>query len=160
MPLGGREMRYIGSDIMARIVALDYGRKRTGVAVTDVLQIIASGLKTVYTKDLLCFLKEYFDREKVAVLVVGMPSLPGGAVADLERDIMRFLRKVQNVFPDVVIDRVDERFTSRWLWMLCWRRDWESTRRRDKKLVDKVSATLILQSYMESRQFKDNTKSI
>ncbi len=144
---------------MARIVALDYGKKRTGIAITDMMQMIASGLKTVATEELLSFLKQYFEKEKVEILVIGAPKLLDNEVAELEKDISILIKELQEMFTDVTIERVDERFTSKMAMDIVLAGGLKKYRRRDRKIVDKISATLILQSYMDSKQFKDNRRS-
>ena len=98
---------------MGRILALDYGSKRTGIAVTDELQIIASGLTTVSTPKLIEFLKDYISSEKVELILVGEPKQKDGTHSDIEVDIQKFLKKFQPLFPEMPILRVDERFTSK-----------------------------------------------
>ncbi|HNY01556.1 MAG TPA: Holliday junction resolvase RuvX [Bacteroidales bacterium] len=135
---------------MGRIVAIDYGRKRTGIAVTDELKIIATGLETVPTADLPAFLVSYVRENEVERFVVGEPKQMDNTPSESEVFIVPFLKKLRALFPDIPVERVDERFTS----MLATRaiRDagMKKKDRQDKALVDKVSATLILQSYMET----------
>ena len=98
---------------MARIIAIDYGTKRTGIAVTDELQLIASGLTTVATQELMSFLKEYLAQEKVESMVIGEPKRMSGEASDVEEDILRFRESVTKTFPILTIIRQDERFTSK-----------------------------------------------
>lgn len=139
---------------MSRILALDIGRKRTGVAVTDPLKIIANGLTTVPTFQVVDFLTNYFKSEKVELLVVGYPkqmnNQPSEAVAYIEPVINR----LKKVFPDLPIELVDERYTSKIAFQTMIDGGVKKTDRQNKALVDTISATIILQSYMESRNFK------
>lgn len=139
---------------MSRILALDIGRKRTGVAVTDPLKIIANGLTTVPTFQVVDFLTNYFKNEKVELLVVGYPkqmnNQPSEAVAYIEPVINR----LKKVFPDLPIELVDERYTSKIAFQTMIDGGVKKTDRQNKALVDTISATIILQSYMESRNFK------
>ena len=134
---------------MGRIVAIDYGKKRTGIAVTDELQIIATGLTTVSTNDLIPFLKEYVTANSVECFVVGEPKQMNNTASESAVYIEPFVRQLKNTFPSIPVARVDERFTS----LLATRaiRDAGAKKkdRQDKALVDTVSATIILQSYME-----------
>jgi len=136
---------------MARILAIDYGMKRTGIAVTDELQIIASGLTTVNTKDLLSFLKDYTAKEKVELFVVGEPKQMDNTVSESEALILPFLEKLQKQFPNIPVQRVDERFTSKMAFQTMIDSGLKKNQRKNKALVDEISATLILQSYLYSK---------
>lgn len=136
---------------MPRILAIDYGKKRTGLAVTDELQIIASGLTTVPTKDLLSFLNDYCKKEQVETIVVGEPKRMHDEASDIEVDIAKFLKKLSKVLPAMKVVRMDERFTSKMAFQSLIDSGLSKKKRQDKALLDEVSATLILQSYMESR---------
>ncbi|WOD43909.1 Holliday junction resolvase RuvX [Hwangdonia lutea] len=136
---------------MARILAIDYGKKRTGIAVTDELQIIASGLTTVDTKVLIQFLKEYTEKEKVALFVVGEPKQMDNTASESETLIQPFLAKLEKQFPDIPIVRVDERFTSKMAFQTMIDSGLKKQQRKNKALVDEISATLILQSYLYSK---------
>ena len=136
---------------MARILAIDYGMKRTGIAVTDELQIIASGLTTVKTKELISFLKQYLAHEKVELFLVGEPKQMDNTASESEALIRPFLIKLQNEFPNIPIRRVDERFTSKMAFQTMIDSGVKKNRRKNKALVDKISATLILQSYLYSK---------
>jgi len=136
---------------MARILAIDYGMKRTGIAVTDELQIIASGLTTVNTKDLLSFLKDYIAKEKVELFVVGEPKQMDNTVSESEALILPFLEKLQKQFPNIPVQRVDERFTSKMAFQTMIDSGLKKNQRKNKALVDEISATLILQSYLYSK---------
>lgn len=134
---------------MGRILAIDYGTKRTGIAVSDPLRLIAGGLETVPTKELERWLAEYLSREDVSTIVVGQPSRMDGTPSDTWRFIEPLAARLRRAWPDKEVVFHDERFTS----VLAHRAMLESgigrMARRDKALVDKISATIILQSYME-----------
>lgn len=136
---------------MARILAIDYGTKRVGVAVTDELQIIASGLTTVHSSEIVKFLKNYCEKEDVECIVIGEPKSLKNESTDSTESIENFVRHIVKSFPSIKIDRIDERFTS----VLASRAILESgvkkKKRQDKGLVDEVSATIILQDYMERK---------
>ncbi len=138
---------------MGRILAIDYGMKRTGIAVSDPLRIIAGGLETVETKGLERWLKSYFEREDVSTIVVGKPTQMSGAPSQTWEHIEPLVEKLKVTYPDKEVVLHDERFTS----VLAQRTIRESgigkMARRNKALVDKVSATIILQGYMESRAY-------
>lgn len=133
---------------MARIVALDYGEKRTGIAVTDELQMIASGLTTVKTAQLLSFLKDYFKQENVALVLVGEPKQHDGKPSQSEVFIQDFLKEFKAEFPEMLLQRVDERFTSQMAVQAMIDSGLGKKKRRDKALVDEISATIILQTYL------------
>ncbi len=135
---------------MGRILALDYGQKRVGIAVTDESRIIANGLKTVHVKDVMAFLKEYLLKENVDCIVVGEPRDMKNQASDASRFIEPFVRHLKKQFPDIVVDRMDERFTSRMAFQTMIDAGLGKKSRQNKELVDTISATLILQSYMES----------
>lgn len=136
---------------MARLLAIDYGTKRTGIAVTDPLGIIASPLETVETKQLERFLADYFSREEVSTIVVGHPRQMNGQPSETMRFIQPLMGRLRHAYPDKAVVAYDERFTS----VLAQRTIRESgigkMARRDKSLVDKVSAAIILQDYMSSQ---------
>ena len=134
--------------IMGRILALDYGKKRTGIAVTDPLKIIASGLTTVETPKLIEFLLEYCSKEPVETFVLGLPKQMDNTVSESEMLIQKFIPKLQSTFPDTPIIRVDERFTSKMAFKSIIDSGLRKKQRQNKALVDEVSATLILQNYM------------
>ncbi|UAB84046.1 Holliday junction resolvase RuvX [Zunongwangia sp. SCSIO 43204] len=133
---------------MARVMALDYGVKRTGIAVTDELQMIASGLTTVDTASLLNFLEDYFKKEKVETVVVGEPKQKDNSASQSEVFIAEFLKKFTEKFPDMKLVRVDERFTSKMAFQTMIDSGLKKKKRQNKALVDEVSATIILQSYL------------
>jgi len=136
---------------MGRILALDYGKKRTGIAVTDELQIIASGLTTIETKDIFSFLKEYIASEKVETFVVGEPKQMDNTPSESEELIKKFLIQLQKNFPDIPIERVDERFTSKMAFQTMIDAGLKKKKRQNKALIDEISATLILQNYLYSK---------
>ena len=133
---------------MARILALDFGKVRTGIAVTDKLQLIASGLTTVNTKDLLHFLEEYTQKESVERFVVGLPKQMDNTASESEGLIQEFLKKLTVKFPSIPVERQDERFTSKMAVQSMLDSGMKKKKRRDKALVDEISATLILQAYL------------
>jgi len=136
---------------MARILALDFGTKRTGIAITDELQIIASGLTTVETKSLIPFLIEYFDKETVEMVVIGEPKQLNNEASQSENAIQSFLEKFNEVFPNMKIRRVDERFTSKMAFQTMIDSGLSKKQRQNKALIDEISATIILQSYLNSK---------
>lgn len=133
---------------MARILALDYGTKRTGIAVTDELQMIASGLTTVPTADLLSFLKKYFSEEKVELVLLGEPKQMDNTASQSEVKIQEFLKVFTTTFPEMKLIRVDERFTSKMAFQSMIDSGLKKKQRKNKALVDEISATIILQSYL------------
>ena len=133
---------------MARILAIDYGKKRTGIAVTDELQIIASGLTTVLTKELFPFLKEYTNNEKVELFLVGEPKQMNNSASESEALIVPFLDELIKMFPSIPIKRIDERFTSKMAFQTMIDSGLKKKQRQNKALVDEISATIILQSYL------------
>lgn len=136
---------------MARILAIDFGTKRTGIAVTDELQIIASGLTTVSTKELIPFLKNYISKEPVELFLIGEPKQMNNNASESEAFIISFIEKLKKVIPDMPIKRVDERFTSKIAFQTMIDSGLKKNQRKNKALVDEISATLILQSYLYSK---------
>ncbi len=136
---------------MGRLLALDYGKVRTGIAVTDEMQLIASGLTTVNTPKLLDFLKKYLNTEKVDCIIVGAPKQMNGEVSESENLIQIFLEKLAKHFPKVLVEREDERFTSKMAFQTILSSGIGKKKRQDKALIDQVSATIILQSYLEKK---------
>ena|SRR5690606_1735792 len=136
---------------MGRILAIDYGLKRTGIAVTDELQIIASGLTTVATTDLITFLKEYTAKEPVELFLVGEPKQMDNTASESEKLIKPFLKQLEKAFPTIAVKRVDERFTSKMAFQTMIDSGLKKNQRKNKALVDEISATLILQSYLYSK---------
>jgi putative Holliday junction resolvase len=133
---------------MSRVIAIDYGLKRTGIAVSDELQLIASGLTTIETNGLLMFLKDYFLRENVALILVGQPKRFDNSFSDIETTIQEFILKLQNQNPEIPIKRIDERFTSKIAFQSMIDSGMKKKERRNKVNIDEISATLILQSYL------------
>ncbi len=138
---------------MGRILAIDYGRKRTGLAVTDPLRIIANVLATVETKELEKYLADYFAKNDVDIIVLGKPSQMNGQPSETMRYIEPLAGRLRHAYPDKKVVLYDERFTS----VIAHRAMLESgigkMARRDKALVDRISATIILQSYMDSMEY-------
>lgn len=137
---------------MAKVLALDYGQKRTGVAVTDELQIIASGLKTVETKLLFNFLETYFAKEDVETVVLGEPKQMNYEASESEVYIQKFIKIFKNKFPKMPLVRVDERFTSKMAFQTMIDSGLNKKHRKNKALVDEISATIILQSYLYNKR--------
>ena len=136
---------------MGQILAIDYGKKRCGLASTDDLQIIASGLDTVETYVLLEYLKKYFIQNQVDKIVIGFPIDLRGNISEVEGDILKFIEEFQNVFPEIGVERFDERFTSKIASYFISQSGKNKKQRQEKGLIDKVSATLILQQYLEKK---------
>tara|TARA_B100001109_G_C18863075_1_gene475150 strand:- start:3713 stop:4126 length:414 start_codon:yes stop_codon:yes gene_type:complete len=134
---------------MGKLLAIDYGKKRCGIAETDSLQIIASGLTTVDTPNLQTFIVDYLTKEKVDCLIIGEPRRLNDELSEVEKSIVPFINFVKKRFPNLKIEREDERFTSKMAVESLISAGAKKMKRREKGLVDKVSATLILQSYME-----------
>lgn len=137
---------------MARVLAIDFGKIRTGIAVTDELKIIASGLTTVNTSDLLSFLKEYTSKEKVELFLMGLPKQMDNSDSESEALILPFLKKIEKLFPQIPMKRIDERFTSKMAFQTMIDSGMKKKQRRNKAMVDEISATIILQSYLYSQQ--------
>ena len=136
---------------MARVLAIDFGKIRTGIAVTDELKIIASGLTTVNTSDLLSFLKEYTSKEKVELFLMGLPKQMDNSDSESEALILPFLKKIEKLFPQIPMKRIDERFTSKMAFQTMIDSGVKKKQRRNKAIVDEISATIILQSYLYSQ---------
>lgn len=135
---------------MARILAFDYGEKRTGIAVTDELQIIASGLTTVDTKKIFSFITEYLKKERVELFVVGEPKQMNNTASESEALIAVFVTKLSQTFPKIPIKRIDERFTSKMAFQSMIDSGLKKKQRQNKALIDEISATIILQTYLSS----------
>ncbi len=140
------------TDLMARILAIDYGTKRTGIAVTDPLCIIATALETVESDKLMHFLAAYFQKEPVDQLVVGMPKRLNNEDTDMTPLVRQLIEQLNKRFPDKPVALIDERFTSSIAFKTMIAGGMKKKDRRVKGNVDKISATLILQSYLESRK--------
>ena len=137
---------------MGKIMAVDYGKKRCGIAVTDDMQIIASGLQTVETVDLFPFLAGYFTENRVEAIVVGLPTDLKGNLSEIEQEISEFIEKFKMEYPEIEVHRFDERFTSKMASFFISQSGKNKKKREEKGLVDKVSATLILQNFLEQKQ--------
>jgi putative holliday junction resolvase len=138
---------------VGRVIAIDYGRKRTGIAVTDEMQLIATALQTLPSHEVLDFLKDYTSREKTDCIVVGEPKQMNNEASDSVVYIEPFIRQLKKTFPDIPVERVDERFTSKMATQAIRDAGSKKKDRRDKALVDKVSAVIMLQSWLEMKSF-------
>ena len=136
---------------MGQILAVDFGKKRCGLAATDDLRIIASGLDTVETSVLMEYLKNYFEKNTVDEVVIGLPTDLKGNMSEVEQDIQKFIEEFKNEFPEVSVVRFDERFTSKIASYFISQSGKNKKQRQEKGLIDKVSATLILQQYLEQK---------
>ncbi len=139
---------------MGRILAIDYGVRRTGIAVTDSLQIIANGLTTVETKQLLPFLKDYGAREAVELFVVGLPKQTNGRDSDNLPRVRSFVGQLKKALPDIPVEWWDERYTSVMAHQVMLESGIGRKARQNKALVDEISACIILQGYMESKRMR------
>ncbi|WP_196884967.1 Holliday junction resolvase RuvX [Aureivirga sp. CE67] len=135
---------------MGRILAIDYGMKRTGIAVTDEMKIIASGLTTVDTKELFSFLMKYFSKENVETVVLGDPKQMNNTASESAVLVNEFADKFQKTFPKIPLKRVDERFTSKMAFQTMIDSGLKKKQRRNKALIDEISATIILQDYLHN----------
>lgn len=135
---------------MGRFLALDYGKKRTGIAVTDELKLIASGLTTVATHELIPFLNNYLENETIERFIVGEPKQMDNTPSETEALIAPFLKQLSRKFPEIPIVRQDERFTSKMAFRSMIDSGLKKQQRRNKALVDEISATLILQDYLKT----------
>lgn len=137
---------------LARILSIDYGRKRTGLAVTDPLQIIAGGLATVSTSELFDYLQAYVAREAVERIVIGEPRQPNGQPSENFQRVQQFVNRWRNAMPQIPIEFYDERFTSVLAHQAMLDGGLKKKARQDKALVDEISATIILEDYMRSKK--------
>lgn len=135
-----------------RILAIDYGHKRTGIAVTDEMQIIASGLTTLSSETAIDFLKDYFAKEKVERVLIGEPKQMSGEPSESTAVIEAFVRKFTEVFPDMPFARVDERFTSKMAFQTMISSGLGKKKRQNKALIDEISATIMLQDYLSVKR--------
>jgi putative Holliday junction resolvase len=140
---------------LGRIIAIDYGKKRVGIAATDILQIAAHAIGTYTPDEAVAFLNEYVKKEPIDVIVVGKPMNLNNQPAEAAKGAQEFTNRLRNKFPDITIEQYDERFTSRMAMQAIIAGGVRKMDRRDKSLVDKVSASIILQSYLD---YKNNTK--
>lgn len=136
---------------MARILSIDYGKKRTGIAVTDPLQIIANGLATVSTSELFDYLKDYLSHEQVERIIIGRPLQTNGQPSENLQRVEQFVNRWKKEMPDVPVEYVDERFTSVLAHQAIIDGGLRKKARQDKALVDKISATIILEDYLRSK---------
>ena len=137
---------------MGQILSIDYGKARTGIAVTDDMQIIASGLTTVETPKLMDFLIKYFSENKVDEIVIGLPTDLKGNMSDIETEIQKFISSFEKEFSEKKINRLDERFTSKMASFFISQSGKNKKQRQEKGLIDKVSATIILQNFLEQKR--------
>lgn len=133
---------------MGRILSIDYGLKRTGIAVTDPLKIIATGLTTVASKELITFLRDYFSREEVELIIIGEPKNWDDTDTHATPLVEKFIKELQKNFPAMPVKKVDERYTSKMAKDSMLEMGLTKKKRRDKKLVDKIAATILLQEYL------------
>jgi len=137
---------------MGQILAIDYGKARTGIAVTDDMQIIASGLTTVETPKLVDFLNKYFSENSVDEVVIGLPTDLKGNMSDIETEIQKFILVFEKEFTDKKINRLDERFTSKMASFFISQSGKNKKQRQEKGLIDKVSATILLQNFLDQKR--------
>jgi len=136
---------------MSRILSIDYGIKRTGIAVSDNLQMIAGSSTTIETPELLPFLKNYFEKEDVAKIILGYPKTLNNQPAEIIPEIENFAQILKKEFPSIEIDFFDERFTSKMAFQTMIDSGISKKKRKNKALIDKISATIILQDYLETK---------
>ncbi|RNA61359.1 Holliday junction resolvase RuvX [Chryseobacterium nematophagum] len=136
---------------MGQIISIDYGKVRSGIAATDDMQIIASGVDTIQTNFLLEFLNQYFSQNRVDGVVVGLPVDLKGNISDVEEDILKFIEEFEKKFPNIPVYRLDERFTSKIASFFISQSGKNKKQRQEKGLIDKVSATILLQNFLEKR---------
>ena len=136
---------------MARILAIDYGQKRTGIAVTDDLQIIASGLGTYASESIITFLKDYFAKENVVCVLIGEPKQMNGLPSESTPIIEAFVANFKQNFPSMQVERVDERFTSKMAFQTMIDSGLKKKQRQNKGLIDEISATIMLQDYLSRK---------
>ena len=133
---------------MPRIISIDYGLKRTGIAITDNLQIIASGLTTISSEDTISFLENYFKNEEVSIVLIGKPIQMNGMPSESTEIIEKFVEKFSKQFPDLKVIRADERFTSKMAFKTMIDSGLSKKKRKNKALIDEISATIMLQDYL------------
>ncbi|WPR72911.1 Holliday junction resolvase RuvX [Flavobacterium sp. NG2] len=138
---------------MPRILSIDYGQKRTGIAVTDEFQIIASGLTTIPSATVIDFLKDYFSKEKVELVLIGEPKQMNGEPSQSASIIKGFVTHFTNHFPDMKVVRMDERFTSKMAFQTMIDSGLSKKQRQNKALIDEISATIMLQDYLSQKRF-------
>ncbi len=138
--------------MMARILSIDYGLKRTGIAVTDDFQIIASGLTTIPSAELISFLKTYFSKENVETVIIGEPKQMNGLPSESTEIIEKFIVQFQTEFPTMKMERVDERFTSKMAFQTMIDSGLNKKQRKNKGLIDEIAATILLQDYLNYKK--------
>ncbi|MCT6870063.1 Holliday junction resolvase RuvX [Apibacter sp.] len=136
---------------MSKILAIDYGEKRTGLAETDDMQIIASGLAGIMTSQLIPFLEKYISENSVEKIIIGLPIRLNGELSEIENSIKKFIKNINSLFPTIPVERVDERFTSKIASHYISQSGKNKKNRENKHLLDEVSATLILQTYLDKK---------
>lgn len=137
---------------MARILSIDYGIKRTGIAITDDFQIIASGLTTIPSGEILSFLKTYFSKEKVEKVIIGEPKQMNGLPSQSAEIIEQFIVQFQSEFPTMPLERIDERFTSKMAFQTMIDSGLKKKQRQNKGLIDEIAATILLQDYLNYKK--------
>jgi putative holliday junction resolvase len=146
-------MRSQYSNLIMRIMAFDYGTKRIGIAVTDPLQIIATGLNTVHPKDVIEFLKKYMLTEQIELFVVGEPKQMDGSPSRSAQHVKGFITILKKNFPEIPVETIDERFTSKMASATVAQSGFKKSDRQNKERIDTISATIILQSYLEKKNY-------
>jgi putative Holliday junction resolvase len=137
---------------MARILSIDYGLKRTGIAVTDDFQIIASGLTTIPSTDIIAFLKTYFSKENVETVLIGEPKQMNGLPSESTEIIEKFISQFHTEFPNMKMERIDERFTSKMAFQTMIDSGLKKKQRQNKGLIDEIAATILLQDYLNYKK--------
>ena len=145
---------YLKKILMGYLIGIDYGVKRTGLAYSDPLKIIASGLKNLPTNEVIPYLKKLCGTDKIETFVVGRPLQKDGSKSDVETHIIQFIKLLKKNFPDYQIERYDERFTSKIAFQSLIETGQKKKKRLNKGLIDEISATLILQSYLNHKRNK------
>jgi putative Holliday junction resolvase len=143
---------------MGILIAIDYGEKRTGIAATDPMQIIASGLITLPTSDIIPYLQDYCQSNEVEKCIIGLPKQMDNSPSQVEPAIQQFMVKLSKAMPDLELDRYDERFTSKMAFQTMIDGGLKKGKRKNKGLIDKISATLLLQSYLNASLHSNNLK--
>jgi putative Holliday junction resolvase len=136
---------------LARILSIDYGKKRTGLAVSDPLQMIAGGLDTIATESLVWYLKQYFAKEEVEKVLLGYPKNLNGTDTDITKKVEKFHGQFQKLFPQIAIELVDERFTSKMAFQTMIDSGLKKKDRQNKALIDEISAVILLQGYLDAK---------
>ena len=139
---------------MGVFISIDYGSKKTGLATTDIKKLIASALATIQTKDIISYLKKFNERNPIEKFIVGEPKQKDGSPSIIETEISSFINSLSLNFPSISIERYDERYTSKIALDFLIKSGAKKKKRKNKNLIDKISATIILQSYLESKNIK------